>query len=113
MGIPRNCNLEKLNAARAVDWGLADETVYDGQTVETALEIARHAASLPPNGVQLCKKAIIAIAYGNALNETASHADMDQFALTQTSENCSKRVQYFIENGVIFRFHILLSVSPH
>jgi enoyl-CoA hydratase/carnithine racemase len=86
---------EKLNAARALDWGLADEAVPDGKTVETALEIARRAASLPPNGVRLCKMAINA--YANALNETASHADMDQFALTQTSEDCAEGVQSFIE----------------
>ena len=86
---------EKLNAARAVDWGLADEAVPDGKTVETSLEIARRAASLPPNGVHLCKMAINA--YANALNETASHADMDQFALTQTSEDCAEGVQSFIE----------------
>jgi len=86
---------EKLNAARAVDWGLADEAVPDGQTLENALEIARRAASLPPNGVRLCKTAINA--YANALNQTASHADMDQFALTQTSEDCAEGVMSFIE----------------
>jgi len=86
---------EKLNATRAVDWGLADESVTDGKTVENAMEIARRAASLPPNGVRLCKMAINA--YANALNETASHADMDQFALTQTSEDCAEGVKSFIE----------------
>jgi len=86
---------EKLDAARAVDWGLADEAVADGQTVENALEITRCAASLPPNSVRLCKTAINA--YANALSETASHADMDQFALTQTSEDCAEGVRAFIE----------------
>ena len=86
---------EKLNAARAVDWGLADEAVADGKTVESALEIARRAAALPPNSVRLCKTAINA--YANALNDTASHADMDQFALTQLSEDCAEGVLSFIE----------------
>jgi enoyl-CoA hydratase/carnithine racemase len=86
---------EKLNAARAVDWGLADEAVPDGTTVETALEMARRAASLPPNGVRLCKAAINA--HANALNATASHADMDQFALTQNSEDCAEGLQAFME----------------
>ena len=86
---------EKLNAARAVDWGLADEAVPDGTTVETALEMARRAASLPPNGVRLCKAAINA--HANALNATASHADMDQFALTQNSEDCTEGLRAFIE----------------
>ena len=86
---------EKLNAARAVDWGLADEAVPDDTTVETALEMARRAASLPPNGVRLCKAAINA--HANALNATASHAEMDQFALTQTSEDCAEGLQAFME----------------
>ncbi len=86
---------EKLNAARAVDWGLADEAVPDDTTMEAALEMARRAASLPPNGVRLCKKAINA--HANALNAAASHADMDQFALTQTSEDCTEGLQAFME----------------
>lgn len=86
---------EKLDAARALDWGLADEAAADGRTVANALEIARRAASLPPNSVRLCKTAINA--YANALNQTASHADMDQFALTLTSEDCAEGVQAFIE----------------
>jgi len=85
---------EKLNAARAVDWGLADEAVHDGTTLETALEMARRAASLPPNGVRLCKAAINA--HANALNATASHADMDQFALTQNSEDCTEGLRAFL-----------------
>jgi enoyl-CoA hydratase/carnithine racemase len=86
---------EKLDAARAVDWGLADESVPDGTAVEAALEMARRAASLPPNGVRLCKTAINA--HANALNSTASHADMDQFALTQTSEDCAEGLRSFME----------------
>ncbi len=86
---------EKLGAASAVDWGLADEAVPDGTAVEAALEMARRAASLPPNGVRLCKVAINA--YANALNTTASHADMDQFALTQNSEDCTEGLRAFME----------------
>ncbi|MCP5037441.1 MAG: enoyl-CoA delta isomerase 1, partial [Rhodobacteraceae bacterium] len=86
---------EKLNAARAVDWGLADEAVPDGTTVEAALEMAGRAASLPPNGVRLCKAAINA--HANALNAAASHADMDQFALTQNSEDCAEGLRAFME----------------
>jgi enoyl-CoA hydratase/carnithine racemase len=86
---------EKLAAARAVDWGLADESVPDGTAVEAALETVRRAASLPPNGVRLCKAAINA--HANALNETASHADMDQFTRTQNSEGCAEGLRAFME----------------
>jgi enoyl-CoA hydratase/carnithine racemase len=86
---------EKLDANRAVDWGLADEATSDGATVDAAMKMARRAASLPPNGVRLCKAAINA--YANALNAAASHAEMDQFALTHSSEDCAEGVRAFME----------------
>ena len=85
---------EKLDAARAVDWGLADEAAPDGTALEAAMEMARRADSLPPNGIHLCKAAINA--HANALNATASHADMDQFALTQNSEDCAEGLRAFL-----------------
>jgi enoyl-CoA hydratase len=87
---------EKLDAACAVAWGLADEVAPDGTAVNAALEMARRAASLPPNGVRLCKAAINA--HANALNAAASHADMDQFALAQNSEDCVEGSRAFLEN---------------
>jgi enoyl-CoA hydratase/carnithine racemase len=56
--------------------------------------MARRAAALPPNGVRLCKAVINA--HANALNAVASHADMDQFALTQNSEDCAEGLQAFL-----------------
>jgi enoyl-CoA hydratase/carnithine racemase len=57
--------------------------------------MAHRAASLLPNGVRLCKAAINA--HANALNSTARHADMDQLALTLTSENCAEGLRSFME----------------
>jgi enoyl-CoA hydratase/carnithine racemase len=86
---------EKLDAIRSVDWGLADEIVPLGTAVKAALEMARRAAALPPNGVRLCKTAINA--HANAFNAITSHADMDQFALTQNSEDCAEGLRAFLE----------------
>lgn len=86
---------EKLTANRAVDWGIADEVVTDGATVESAMEMARRAASLPPNGVRMCKSAINA--HANAMNAVSSHADMDQFALMQRSADCIEGAKAFLE----------------
>ena len=86
---------EKLDAARSLDWGLVDEIVPDGTALKKALEMANRAASLPPNGVRICKSAINA--HANALNNTSSHADMDQFALTQNSEDCKEGLQAFLD----------------
>jgi enoyl-CoA hydratase/carnithine racemase len=42
----------------------------------------------------MCKAAINA--HANALNAAASHADMDQFALTQNSEDCAEGLRAFL-----------------
>lgn len=86
---------EQLDAARAERWGLVDEVVPDGQALAAALQLARRAAALPPNGVRLCKSAINA--HANALNASTSHADLDQFALAQGSQDCAEGVSAFLE----------------
>jgi enoyl-CoA hydratase len=86
---------EQLDAVRALDWGLVDEVAADGATMEAALRMARRAASLPPNAVRMCKSAINA--YANALGSSASHAEMDQFALAQGSEDYAEGVKAFLE----------------
>lgn len=86
---------EKLSAERAVSWGVADEIASDGQVLDAALIMAKTAASMPPNGVRLCKAAINA--HANALNAASCHADMDQFALMQNSEDCAEGQRAFLE----------------
>lgn len=86
---------EKINADRAVDWGIVDKVASDGGALEAAMLMARKAASMPPTSVRLCKSAINA--YANALSATSSHADMDQFALMQNSEDCQEGQQAFLE----------------
>lgn len=86
---------EKIDAARALDWGLVDEVTADGVTLDAALNMANRAATLPPNGVRICKSAINA--YANALGSAVSHAEMDQFALTQGSKDYAEGVQAFLE----------------
>lgn len=86
---------EKVMAARAVDWGLADEAVADGGTLEAALAMAERAASLPPVAVRMCKQDINA--YANALAHVASHSDYDQFALAQDSGDYAEGVSAFLE----------------
>jgi len=86
---------EKIMAPRAEAWGLADEVVADGETMAAAQEMAERAASLPPVALRMCKQDINA--YANALNQTASHADYDQFALTEDSKDFAEGVQAFLE----------------
>ena len=86
---------EKLTAARAVDWGLADEVAEDGKAFDLAMDMALRAAAMPPVGVRMCKQDINA--YANALNHVASHSDFEQFALAQSGEDFAEGVNSFFE----------------
>ncbi|MCW9034770.1 MAG: enoyl-CoA hydratase/isomerase family protein [Rhodospirillales bacterium] len=86
---------EKLKAERALDWGIVDEVTPKGQAVTKAMAFAERAAELPPVALRMCKQGVNAAA--NALNYTASHMDMDQFALAQSSGDFEEGVQAFFE----------------
>jgi enoyl-CoA hydratase/carnithine racemase len=75
---------EKMDAATALSWGLVDEVVEDGHTVEAALTMARKTAEMPPATVRLMKEAIDATA--GALHRATSYADGDQSQLTGSFE---------------------------
>lgn len=86
---------EKLSAVVAQDWGMVDYIAPKGSVVEKAMQVAIRAAGLPPNSVHICKSAINA--HANALNGSTCHADMDQFALIQNSDDCAEGVNAFLE----------------
>lgn len=84
---------EKIDAERAVHWGLADEVAED--PAEGALAFARRAAGMPPVALRMCLRSVDA--YAGALAETASWADADQFALTQTGDDYAEGIASFLE----------------
>ncbi|MEL7465217.1 MAG: enoyl-CoA hydratase/isomerase family protein [Pseudomonadota bacterium] len=84
---------EKIDAARAVEWGLADEVA--DHAMAAALAFATRAAAMPPVALRMCKRAVDA--YAGALADTASWADADQFALAQTGEDYAEGVASFVE----------------
>ena len=86
---------EKVMARRAVEWGIADEIAPDGETLDTAMEMAERAASMPPVALRMCKQDINA--YANALAHVASHSDYDQYALAQTGDDYLEGVNAFLE----------------
>ena len=82
---------ERMGAEHALDWGLIDEIGEDGSVVETALEMARTAASMPAPAVRMVKEAVNATA--NALHRAVSYADADQSQLSSnftTAQSASK-----------------------
>jgi enoyl-CoA hydratase len=86
---------ERIDARRALDWGLADEVTADGNTLAKALELAEQIAALPPVQVRMCKEAVNAAA--SALNQATSVMDRDVFLLAQTSADHQEGVRAFLE----------------
>jgi enoyl-CoA hydratase/carnithine racemase len=86
---------ERVEAEKALLWGLADEIAPDGKTLEQAREWAARIAKLPPNAVRMSKRSVNAAA--NALHASTTFMDMDQFALAATSEDYREAVLAFLE----------------
>lgn len=87
---------EKIDAQRAIDWGLADYSSVEGGAVDKAQEVAERAARMPPVALRMCKQDINA--YASALAPVAAHSDFDQFALAQSGEDFEEAVSAFLEN---------------
>jgi enoyl-CoA hydratase/carnithine racemase len=86
---------EKLDADVALAWGLADEVVDDGHAIQAARARAAKTVALPPNAVRMTKAAVNAAA--NALHHATTFMDLDQYALTTTSEDYREAIKAFLE----------------
>jgi enoyl-CoA hydratase/carnithine racemase len=75
---------ERFNAQQALDFGLAEYLVADGQADAQALRLAQRIVELPDVAVKMSKQAVNATA--NALNHLASYMVGDQLALALASE---------------------------
>ncbi|MGH6872519.1 MAG: enoyl-CoA hydratase/isomerase family protein [Rhizomicrobium sp.] len=86
---------EKIEAAQALAWGLADEVVGDGTALAAARNWAGRIAALPPNAVRMSKRSVNAAA--NALHQATTFMDLDQYALATTSEDYREAIKAFLE----------------
>ena len=86
---------ERIEAARDLEWGLVDEVAPAGGAFDKAMEMALRVAAMPPVQVRMCKRGINAAA--NALNDSVSALDIDQFLLAQTSADFEEGVNSFFE----------------
>jgi len=86
---------EKVDADTALNWGLVDHVVADGNALAQAELLAKQAAQMPPVGVRMCKEGINAAAF--ALSQAVSGMDRDQYLLAQTGEDFKEGVTSFLE----------------
>ncbi|MBU2489630.1 MAG: enoyl-CoA hydratase/isomerase family protein [Proteobacteria bacterium] len=86
---------EKVGAAEALAWGLAQWTAPDGKALETALSVAKRAAEKPLAPSAMTKETVNALA--DALAPLASHMDRDQFLLSVLDPEAARKINGFGE----------------
>jgi enoyl-CoA hydratase/carnithine racemase len=86
---------EKVDAATALAWGLADAVCEDGQAVARAMEFAKAAAALPPTALKMVKRDVNVASL--ALSQATAHRDLEAFALMEQSEDFAEGVSSFLE----------------
>ena len=89
------CASDRISAAQAEKWGLAEEVVEDGQAFAAAFAFAERIAAQPPIPTMMTKTTVNRLS--GALDDLASHMDRDQFALTNLSEDHAEGVAAFME----------------
>lgn len=86
---------EKVQADRALAWGLIEDMTEPGGALARAMAMAERIAAMPPVPVRMIKRGVTVAA--GALNHAASFMDADQFALAQTGEDFAEGVNAFLE----------------
>jgi enoyl-CoA hydratase/carnithine racemase len=85
---------QRIGAAEAHEWGLVEEVADPGKAFDAAMVLAGKVAAQPPLSVAMTKLTVNRLAH--ALDDLASHMDVDQFALASFSEDHKEGVAAFL-----------------
>jgi enoyl-CoA hydratase/carnithine racemase len=86
---------ERIEAADAYGWGLVEHLADDGKALDVAMDLANRIAAMPPIPVKMTKSTVNRLA--GALDDLASHMDLDQYTLSTMGEDSKEGVAAFIE----------------
>jgi enoyl-CoA hydratase/carnithine racemase len=86
---------DRIAAAEALDWGLVEKVVEDGQVLADAMKFAERIARQPPLPVRMVKTSVNR--FTHALADVAAHMDVDQNVLTSHSEDYKEGTSAFRE----------------
>ena len=86
---------QRISAAEAYEWRLVEEVADPGKAFDAAMALAAKVAAQPPLSVAMTKLTVNRLAH--ALDDLASHMDVDQFALASMSEDHKEGVEAFLE----------------
>ena len=85
---------QRISADEAYEWGLVEQVADPGHAFDAAMELARKVAAQPPLSVAMTKLTVNRLAH--ALDDLASHMDVDQFALASLTEDHKEGVEAFL-----------------
>jgi enoyl-CoA hydratase len=86
---------DRIGAADALDWGLVEKVVDDGQVLSAAVAFAERIALQPPIPVHMTKVSVNRLTH--ALDDLAAHMDADQNVLTGLTEDYKEGTTAFRE----------------
>ena len=86
---------DRISAGEALDWGLVEKVVGDGEALAAAMEFAERIARQPPIPVRMTKTTVNRFAH--ALDDLGSHMDADQNILTGLTEDYREGTSAFRE----------------
>jgi len=86
---------QQVPAETCLAWGLAEEVVSDGSTMETAIALGEKILKQPPLPVSMTKQAITYITA--ALDRAGIYMDADQFLLTTYSKDHERGLAAFLD----------------
>ena len=86
---------DRIGAADALDWGLVEKVVDDGQVLAASMAFAERIALQPPIPVRMSKASVNRLAH--ALDDLAAHMDADQNVLTGLTEDYKEGTSAFRE----------------
>ncbi|WP_454628538.1 enoyl-CoA hydratase/isomerase family protein [Bradyrhizobium cenepequi] len=86
---------DRISAAEAYEWGMVEQMADPGKAFETAMALATKVAAQPPISIAMTKLTVNRLAH--ALDDLASHMDVDQFALASLTEDHKEGVAAFLE----------------
>ena len=86
---------QRISATEALEWGLVEEVADPGKAFDAAMTLAAKVAVQPPLSVAMTKLTVNRLAY--ALDDLASHMDVEQFALASLTDDHKEGVAAFLE----------------
>jgi enoyl-CoA hydratase/carnithine racemase len=84
---------EKISAGEALRVGLVEECVEAGHSIKRAQALANQVESMPTHSIRMTKASVNAAAFN--LVDAIGHADLDQYLLTESTDEFKKAMKVF------------------